>query len=120
MLQFYFLRMCRIRAIQRPYTFLRKNGFSHYVAHKIINHKYKELKITDLYKLCSLLDCTTDDLFNYVPCGKEFPGHSLYKLIKNDEPLDLYNEFKTLPQDEIEKIKQMVRKINDDRRKQME
>jgi DNA-binding Xre family transcriptional regulator len=51
----------KLRNINNPFTFLRKNGFSHAIAQKLTSKNPEYIKMRDLYQLCKVLYCTPND-----------------------------------------------------------
>ena len=108
MLEFNFLQICILRGISSPYSFLKNAGFTHFVAYKIVNQKYKEIRITDLYLLCDLLFCTPNDLFNFIP--KNQPAeHPLHSLVKEKLDFDYSKELLQIPLDEIINVQSSIK-----------
>ena len=62
-------RLCKLRAIQGPYAFLRANGFSHYQAHALGAGAIREIKLAHIEKLCRIFRCLPHELFDYKPSG---------------------------------------------------
>jgi len=110
MLKINFLRMCKLRAVDKPYTFLVRNGISHEFAHKIINEKAKYFRTEHIYKICYLLKCTPNDLFEYVP-KRETPGHPLNELIKAKDEVNYTHELQTLPIEDLKVIQETIKKL---------
>jgi len=114
MLKINYLRMCKIRGIVNPYSFLMKNGFTHYMAHCLINEKSEKIKISQLYKLCCLLNCTPNDLFEYIP-KKELPGHPINGLIKEKEVMNYLETIQKMTIPELKKIEDALKKIKEEK-----
>ncbi|MBK7384574.1 MAG: helix-turn-helix transcriptional regulator [Flavobacteriales bacterium] len=60
-------RIARLKGVQRPYSFLTSNGFSHHTAKKLIAGTMKRLHFSDLEKLCRIFRCEPHDLYDYRP-----------------------------------------------------
>jgi len=110
MLKLNFLRICAIRGIGNPYTLLVKNGFSHFSASSLVNDKIKSIKADQLYKLCVVLNCTPNDLFEYVP-KKNLPGHPLNGLIKEPLPFNYLETIRKMPLEDLKKIEEVIMRI---------
>lgn len=72
----------KIRGIEKPFTFLVKNGFTHHAAHLLINGKNRVFRLDHIELLCNLLICEPNDLLAYTPDqNKNLPtNHPLTKL----------------------------------------
>lgn len=58
-------RIFRLRGIERSYTYLVKQGVAAPSASKLLNGKTVHFKITHLEKICRILNCTPNDLFEW-------------------------------------------------------
>lgn len=63
-------RLCRLRGIVSPYSFLRQAGFSHNLAHNLASSKVKSIGFAHLERLCRLFNCMPQELFTYKPSGR--------------------------------------------------
>lgn len=76
------------RGIEKPFSFLVKNGFTPHTAHNILNDKIKTLRLDHVELLCELLFCEPNDLLLWTP--------SKNKVIHENNPLNkLRNTHKT-------------------------
>lgn len=57
----------KLRGIEQPYSYLTKNGFTHYSASKILSAKPKSISFKHLSQLCELLICSPKDILLYEP-----------------------------------------------------
>jgi hypothetical protein len=112
MLKFNFTRVFKAKGIDRPYTYLVKAGYSASFATRAVNNKVRRLNLADVEKLCVMLQCTPNDLLEWVP-NKNFSteqGHPLSSLqrISNDSRINsiLYN----IPVDRLSDIEQLILK----------
>lgn len=85
MLQLNLSPLLQAMAVEHPFTFLRKNGFTHNTAHRLLQDP-SVLHLNYIEKLCAILNCTPNDLFAYTPpehstLPKE---HPLNKLVKKE------------------------------------
>lgn len=88
MLHFTPLRVMKLRNIDKPFAFLRKNGFSNAMATRILRGTVDSIKIDQVERLCRVLRCELPDLFSYVPDkASPAPGlDTLTPLIRPAEP----------------------------------
>lgn len=68
------------RGIEKPFSFLVKNGFTPHSAHNIINSNIHTLRLDHVELLCELLFCEPSDLFLWTP--------SKNKIIAENNPLN--------------------------------
>lgn len=115
MLKYNFERIFRARGIEKPFSFLRKAGFSDYLATKIKQNKVARLNSSSLERLCIVLKCSPNDLFEWIP-GKQTlvdSDHPLNDLKKSDRDVDLTTMINTIPYGELEEIENLIKeKIN--------
>jgi DNA-binding Xre family transcriptional regulator len=109
MLQFSIDRVCAARGIPKPYKFLVKNGFLPTTATKLAKGDVEFLRVEYLEKLCSLLNCVPNDLFEWTPDTKseDRPDHPLYS-IRKVEKLDFAEELKNLPMSKLREIEAII------------
>lgn len=88
MLQLNILSILKARGIEQPYKFLVKNGFVPFTAHKLKNNKVEHIRIDHIERLCVLLNCTPNDIFEWMPNDllDDKPEHPLQKLRKTKRP----------------------------------
>lgn len=100
------------RAITSPFAFLRKAGFSHHTAHRLLN-KPPGLQISYIDRLCTVLNCSPSDLFAYTPgAGQALaPGHPLMKLVRGAGRGNLTQELRRLSPDELTKLWDLIDEI---------
>lgn len=93
------------RGIAKPFPFLRKAGFSHNTAHRLLNNP-GALRVSYIERLCTVLNCTPDDLFTYTPAVTDtlLPDHQLRKLIRQQSRGSLTEELIRLSPGEINKL----------------
>jgi Cro/C1-type HTH DNA-binding domain len=109
MLQFSIERVCKARGIPKPYKFLVKNGFLPTTATKLAKGDVEYLRIEYLEKLCILLNCVPNDLFEWIPDTKEedLPDHPLYS-IRKVENLDFAETFKNMSMSKLREIEAII------------
>ena len=115
MLKFNLDRIFALRGITKPIGFLQKIGFTPPIASRISNHKMTSLSPSHVEKLCTALNCSPEDLYEWIPDKPEddTPSHPLYRLkrkpavnlsdISMDIPLSKLEEFNSSLNDLKEK-----------------
>lgn len=84
-------RHCRIRNWLVSATFLRREGFSHWVSHRLVSRKNINLRFKDLERLCILFKCTPNDLLEWTPENEaeaKNEQHPLASLKKENNRVD--------------------------------
>ncbi|MEO9853220.1 MAG: helix-turn-helix transcriptional regulator [Reichenbachiella sp.] len=102
-----------LRRIKKPYTYLKSLGFSHDVAHRLVNHKVSGLKMYQIEKICQALYCTPNDLFEWDGTGQTFdPNHPLSTLKRNEEHLKGLDLLEKLPMSKMTELKNLLDDMN--------
>ncbi len=101
-----------MRGIERPYTFLVKNGFAAQTATDWSQNYIGCVRAEKLEKLCTLLNCTPNDLFEWREDNKTVipEGHALRSLKKSNNHLAL----RDIPADKLEKLGEMLSELNNE------
>lgn len=111
MLKFNFPRIFKARGINRPARFLINHGYSASFATRLANDQTSRLNVTDVEKLCLILNCTPNDFFDWIPDTNDssLENHPLNELKRSDEILlaRLINE---IPMDRLADIEKLVKK----------
>jgi hypothetical protein len=95
---------------------MKQIGFSPAVASRLLNGKVDSLRLYQTNILCTHLNCTPNDLIEYVPSANEsLPvNHALQKLVRNDKPFNLVGEVSHLTVDQVKEVEQFISKIKED------
>ena len=109
MLYFNFNRIFKIRGIDKPSTFLVRNGISESFATKIIRGDHRKMNLDSIEKLCIIFKCTPNDFLQWIPDNKNenIAGHPLEPLHRTDKVASITATLNSVPLDrliEIEKI----------------
>jgi DNA-binding Xre family transcriptional regulator len=95
------------RGIEKPYAFLKQNGFTHNKAQDLISGKVALMNIGYMEKLCTLLWCTPNDLFHWQPKqNTAIPeDHPLLPLTKRPEAkMNFRNAMQHVPLHKLEEL----------------
>ena len=112
MLKFNFTRVFNAKGIDKPYSHLVNAGYSASFATRVVNNKVKQMNLQHVEKLCVLLQCTPNDLLEWIPnsTSTQGQGHPLSSLqrVANDSQIKriLYN----IPVDRLADIEQLILK----------
>ncbi len=115
MLKYNISRIISIRGIERPFSFLVKNGFTYNAAHKITNNKIDRLPIKHIEKLCLLFNCTPNDLLEWTPDTNTNINndHPINQLIRKNRESKYKNIYRELPIDKLDKLDELLSKLDD-------
>ncbi len=107
-------RLFKTRGINKPYSYLLNNGFTRNEALRLSNENLKTLHLNHVEKLCFLLNCTPNDLLQYIPAKsqKENSSNVLSALIRTEtpDPLKLSHD---VPAEKIESFSQELKLLVD-------
>jgi len=106
------------RGIEKPYSFLVKNGFTPHAANNLLNSKTRVFRLDHIERLCEVLICEPNDLLVYKPNSDKAiaPNNPLNKLIANPETkTDLKNTLINLPYQKLKEISNELTKENHDK-----
>ena len=111
MLTFEIKKILKVRGIDEPYRWLVKNGFVPATVHSWLNYQLGYIKPDHLERLCLLLNCTPNDLFDWREDGKTVvhDTHALRSLTKQKN--DIQTTLRELPLDKLEKLGEMLAKL---------
>lgn len=79
-----------LKGIQRKYTYLRQNGFSNHKIRYFLNGNSSSVKLNDIEKLCTILGCTPNDLFDLkLNSDEDLPAEHPLRSIAKEERFDI-------------------------------
>jgi len=98
---------------QTPTTVLMKAGMHQKTAGKLLGGQPTRITTNSLTRLCIDLHCTPNELFVFEEDAEKplAENHPLRALIRQND-VDITTVLHTLPQDAIEKIKDIIRQVN--------
>jgi len=111
MLKYNFTRIFKAKAIYRPFTFLKKAGFSDNFASKVKNNRVNRLNLDLLERLCECFGCTPNDLMEWVPNDDHIitAKHPLNELRRTEKVHDLTMSLNSLPLSKLEEIEKLIK-----------
>lgn len=119
MLIFRLSRVMALRGVSVPYSFLKQNGFHRTVARNLSHDRVENIKIAHLEKLCRLLNCTPNDLFEWKSDDNAAnalnENHVLQSLKRNQTAQSLRKVMKDIPVDKLERIEEVLNQLKDER-----
>ena len=105
-------RIAALRGIENLYTFLAENGFVHSTASKLGREKLSSIKISQIGRLCVLLNCTPNDLFEWREDAENpiSETHALRSIIRdNTQRKSLREIVKDVPIDKMLEIERLLK-----------
>lgn len=111
MLKYNFDKVFKARSIERPFTYLRKAGFSDNFATKVKNNRVNRLNLDLLERLCLRLNCTPNDFMEWTPSKDENIDNkcALHELKRTDIILDLTRSLNLLSLSKLEEIERIIK-----------
>ncbi len=110
MLYFNIKRVLELRGIEKPYSFLAANGFASQTATNFLNNQIGHIKPAQMEKICLLLHCTPNDLFDWRPdkntAGAE--NHPLKALTRTKPSPHISELVKDLPVEKMGELEAMI------------
>lgn len=102
------LRLCRIKGVDEPYSFLTAYGFTPHTAKQYTTGRVQRPDLRDMLKLCRIFGCGLHDLFRLeLAPGKEpSPNDPLAVLVRPAEEPDLHKLLRDMPLNEVHKLAQ--------------
>jgi DNA-binding Xre family transcriptional regulator len=109
-------RVMNLRGILKRVAFLYKNGFIRTSAVNIANNQTWQIKFSNLEKLCLLLNCTPNDLFQWQPDENQTvtENTALKALMRDEIQTELSQIIKDMPLEKVEKVGAMLKQIKDE------
>lgn len=111
MLVFNFDRLFKAKGIEKPFSYMRKSGFSENTASRIINNRLQRLSLKFVERLCELFQCTPNDLLEWVPSDDvtNVDKHPLATLQRRDTVMNLTKLLNSVPLNRLLEIEQIVK-----------
>lgn len=105
-------KMFALRGIDKPYSFLVKNGFTSTMASDLINIRKPLIRTEYLQKICILLNCTPNDLYEWKPDNTtNLPeNHPLKALQKPDYP-KISEIIKDFPVEKLSEVQNLLNQL---------
>lgn len=110
MLNYNFDRIFKARGIERPFTYLRKAGFSDNFATRVRNNRVKRLNLEVMERLCIALHCTPNDLMEWIPDNRQTVGkdHPINSIKKSEKVADITKTLNSVPLGKLEEIENLI------------
>ncbi|TAJ15636.1 XRE family transcriptional regulator [Marinilabiliaceae bacterium JC017] len=111
MLRLNFERIFKARGIERPFSYLLKAGFSDNFATKIKKGYAQTIRSHELEKLCLLLRCSPNDLYEWIPDNdtEVDAKHPMNKIRQTNKMIDITKALHSVPLDRLEEIEKYIK-----------
>jgi DNA-binding Xre family transcriptional regulator len=109
-------RVMSSRGILQRYAYLTKNGFIRSTASKLASNQTWQIRYSLLEQLCLVLNCTPNDLFQWLPDENQQVGENtaLKILIRNEKESAISQIVKDIPFEKLERAKELLAQLKDE------
>ena len=110
MITYNFDRIFKARGIERPFSYLRQAGFSDNFATKIKNNRVARLNLKEIERLCIVLKCTPNDLYEWEPDkdSQIEKDHPIYTIKKSEKTINLTKLMNSVPLGQLDAIEKLI------------
>lgn len=104
-------KLLKAKGIEKPYTWLKKQGINHQSAYKLLHQPSLRVPINILHTICEAAWCTPSDLFEWIPDDptKDIPKHPLQAL-KPKEVVNIYPDIAKLSPAQLLELQEEIKK----------
>lgn len=112
MLKFNFPRIFKARGVDRPFAYLKDNGFSDSFASRIVHNRVERLNLTDVERICTVFQCTPNDLLEWTPSAHvtNVEQHALNPLRRTQKLASLTRLINSMPLDKLTELEAEILK----------
>ncbi len=91
------------KGVRYPFSWLRKQGIAHVMAHRLLDNKTKRISIAHIGAICKAINCTPNDIFEWEVGEKEnpLPEHHHLNTIAPRTPSGILQKLKDMTEAEI-------------------
>ena len=109
MLKYNIKYLLEARGISKPLAHLTKAGITYQMAHMLVANKVAAIKPAVIEKLCTHLNCTPNDLMEWIPeQNTNTQNHPLEPLIKKQMPQQLQNIVADIPVSKLKQFEEII------------
>jgi DNA-binding Xre family transcriptional regulator len=109
MLKYNIKNLLTERGVRFPQAYLMQMGFSSQTASRLVNNKFKYLTVQQIELLCTKLNCTPNDLFEWSPGeNTQTQNHPLAELQRAPLPEHLLNLIEDVPIRKLRKFREKI------------
>ncbi len=122
MIKFYIKDVLRVKGYKPNTHILQRMGLRYTAANRLIKGEARSLTLDHLEMLCTFLNCTPNDILNFVPktdspLPEEHPLHQITKPLHQDSPVDF---IKGMTPDQAAEATALVKKFWESKNKKKE
>ncbi len=112
MLRLNFERIFIARGVYKPFSYLKRMGFSANYASKIKNNRVKRMDLREMEKLCIALHCTPNDFYEWIPESDDVidDKHPLNNL-KLDKIVNITKALNAVPLDRLDAVESFIKDL---------
>lgn len=106
-------KILEIRGVERPLSYLVKNGFIVSTAQRLVSGEVSQIRFDHLERLCLLLNCTPNDLLLW-RAGKNVQvaeNHPLQALTTPKNTPTLTEIIKEIPVDKLDRVAELLNEL---------
>ncbi len=109
-------RVFALRGIQNPFTELLKIGVSRPTASNLLNNHVLSIKSDYLEKICELLNCEPNDLYEWKPSNNtaNVENHPLKGLQRDNSTANINQMLRNLPLDKLRQVESLLDGLKND------
>lgn len=106
-------RVFKLRGLSGYLIRLVRAKISRRTAHGFLDGTASNIKLKHLEKICLMLNCTPNDLFDWKPDEETNPpeSHALYNLQKNAEIKAFSEKLKDVPIDKLGQLNEIIEEL---------
>ena len=110
MLIYNFERILKARGIDKPFSLFVNAGFSDNFATNVKKNRVKLLRMSTLEKVCLLLNCTPNDLYDWIPDKDQQvdKDHMMNEIRKNEKVIDITRALHSIPLHKLDKLEKLI------------
>lgn len=114
MIQLNIRRVFALRGIEKPLKLMIQAGISRATASNLLNNSVDSINSTHLEKLCEMLNCEPNDLYQWTPSAntQNVETHPLKNLRRTQSVQNLSEMLKNVPLDKIGQIENLLNNVN--------
>jgi DNA-binding Xre family transcriptional regulator len=109
-------RVFALRGIENPFSALLKMGISRPTASNLLNNRVLSIKNDYLEKICELLNCEPNDLYDWKPSNNtaNIENHPLKGLRRESSTANINEMIRNLPLDKLGQVESLLDGLKND------
>lgn len=109
-------RVIKMREVEKPHLALVKAGFPSATATKYLNYHCRSVTMKHLERLCEVLYCTPNDLFDWKPDSQSTlpEAHPLHSLKRTQKLSNIREMLKDMPVEKLAEIENVIANLRNE------